>query len=239
VSDSALAPKPAAADPCKAIPSCIIVVGAGGHGAEVASYMTDLVRTGWPGTFLGFLDDVDMDHKAGSGPMLGRIDDFVLGSATTNGDLGYMVAVGQNRVRKQLVERVEKRFGRELTAWTLIHPLAYVGSDIAIGGGTMLAPAALVTARVTLGRHVILNVKSSVSHDAVVGDFAIVNPAATVCGGVTIGEGALIGAGAVIREGISIGAWSVIGAGAVVVRDIPSHALAVGVPARVIKSLAL
>jgi sugar O-acyltransferase (sialic acid O-acetyltransferase NeuD family) len=218
-------------------PSCVIVVGAGGHGAEVAAYMSDLVNNGWPGTFLGFLDDLDLPEKAGRAPILGRIDDFVLRSAVPSGDAGYIVAVGQNRARKHVVERIEKRFGRELQSWTLVHPRAYVGSNVAIGGGTMLAPMAIATTRVTIGRHVILNVKASVSHDVVVGDYAMINPAATVCGNVTIGEGAFIGAGAVIREGISVGAWAVVGAGAVVVRDIPAHSLAVGVPARVVKSL--
>jgi acetyltransferase-like isoleucine patch superfamily enzyme len=52
--------------------------------------------------------------------------------------------------------------------------------------------------------------------------------------GVTVGAGAWLGAGAKILDGVSIGDRAVIGAGAVVRDAIPSAAVAVGVPARVV-----
>ena len=45
-------------------------------------------------------------------------------------------------------------------------------------------------------------------------------------------EGASIGANATIVCGITIGSWALIGSGAVVTKDVPSHALMVGVPAK-------
>jgi acetyltransferase-like isoleucine patch superfamily enzyme len=56
--------------------------------------------------------------------------------------------------------------------------------------------------------------------------------------GVSIGEGAWIGAGAKILDGVTIGAHAVIGAGAVVRDHVPSRAIAVGVPARIVSSRA-
>jgi acetyltransferase-like isoleucine patch superfamily enzyme len=44
-----------------------------------------------------------------------------------------------------------------------------------------------------------------------------------------------IGAKTIILNGVHIGKGAVIGAGAVVTKDIPPHAIAVGVPAKVIK----
>jgi acetyltransferase EpsM len=215
----------------------VVLIGAGGHGAEVAAYLSDLARDGWAGSFAGFLDDHASDVSHRSGRVLGRIDDFALSDAARLGVSRYMVAVGDSRVRKQLVERIERLFGPNLAAWTLIHPRAYVGPDVMIGEGTLLAPAVLATTRISLGRHVIVNIRASVSHDAVIADFVTLNPAATICGNVTIGEGASIGAGAVVKEQVTIGCWSKIGAGAVVVHDIPPYSVAVGVPARVIKSI--
>lgn len=55
---------------------------------------------------------------------------------------------------------------------------------------------------------------------------------------VRIGAGAWIGENAVIMPGVTIGRGSVIGANAVVRSDVPDYAVAVGVPARVIRTFA-
>ncbi len=48
-------------------------------------------------------------------------------------------------------------------------------------------------------------------------------------------RGATIGSGAVILCGVTIGAQAMIGAGAVVTKDVPDHAVVVGVPARIVR----
>ena len=55
------------------------------------------------------------------------------------------------------------------------------------------------------------------------------------CGNVTIEDDVWIGANAIILPGVRIGRGAVIGAGSIVIVDIPSMAIAVGVPAKVIK----
>jgi len=47
-------------------------------------------------------------------------------------------------------------------------------------------------------------------------------------------RGASIGSGAVIMGGVTIGESALVGAGAVVTRDVPDHAVVVGVPAKVV-----
>ena len=211
----------------------LVIVGAGGHGAELRCYVREIIRHGWDGELIGFLDDVAMPSGM---PVIGNLGQFV-GQATDFFDgLRYLTAVGNNAVRQRLVNRLTGLYGGVgLSAWTLVHPAAYVGDGNEIGEGSCVAPGAMVTCRSTLGRHCILNVKASVSHDCTIGDFVNVNPGATICGNVAVGEGAYIGAGATVKDKVSIGAWSVVGAGAVVVDDIPPHVTAVGVPARVIK----
>ncbi len=51
-----------------------------------------------------------------------------------------------------------------------------------------------------------------------------------------VGANCFIGARAIVMPGVRIGDHCVIGAGAIVTRDIPAHSLAVGNPARVIRS---
>ncbi|WP_318471298.1 CatB-related O-acetyltransferase [Photobacterium leiognathi] len=51
----------------------------------------------------------------------------------------------------------------------------------------------------------------------------------------TIGHDVWIGTGAIILRGVNIGNGAVIGANAVVTKNVPDYAVAVGVPAKVIK----
>jgi phosphonate metabolism protein (transferase hexapeptide repeat family) len=53
--------------------------------------------------------------------------------------------------------------------------------------------------------------------------------------GVVLGHDVWLGHGAVILPGVRIGTGAAIGAGAVVSKDIPEFAVAVGVPAKVIR----
>lgn len=54
---------------------------------------------------------------------------------------------------------------------------------------------------------------------------------------VTIGDDVWIGANAVILPGVTIGSHVVVAAGAVVTKDVPSHSLVAGVPAKIIKEI--
>lgn len=53
---------------------------------------------------------------------------------------------------------------------------------------------------------------------------------------IDIKDGAHIGIGAIIMPGVTIGEGAVIGAGSVVTKDIPPYCVAVGAPAKVIKT---
>jgi acetyltransferase-like isoleucine patch superfamily enzyme len=95
--------------------------------------------------------------------------------------------------------------------------------------------------RVTIGRDVLMAAYSYV----IGGDHDFSDPTAPVLAqartsaGVTIGDGVWIGAGAKILDGVQLGAHAVIGAGAVVRDDVPAHAIAVGIPARVVSTRAI
>jgi acetyltransferase-like isoleucine patch superfamily enzyme len=53
---------------------------------------------------------------------------------------------------------------------------------------------------------------------------------------VTIEDNVWLGVNVTILKGVTIGAGTLVGAGSVVTRSLPSHVVAAGVPARVIRS---
>ena len=55
-------------------------------------------------------------------------------------------------------------------------------------------------------------------------------------GKVVVKDGAHLGIGCIIMPGVTIGEGAIIGAGAVVTHDIPPYCVAVGMPAKVIKT---
>ena len=58
-----------------------------------------------------------------------------------------------------------------------------------------------------------------------------------LCKPIHIKKGAWIGAGASILPGVTIGKYAIVGAGAIVTKDIGDYEVAVGVPAKVVKTL--
>ncbi|MGW6497598.1 sugar O-acetyltransferase [Nonomuraea angiospora] len=54
---------------------------------------------------------------------------------------------------------------------------------------------------------------------------------------ITIGDNVWLGSGAIVLGGVTIGENTVVGAGAVVTRDLPANVVAVGNPARVIRTI--
>lgn len=73
-------------------------------------------------------------------------------------------------------------------------------------------------------------------HDHAFEDFTIpIRDQGSTCAPVRIGNNVWLAARVVVVKGVTIGDGAIVGAGAVVTKDIPAGAIAVGVPARVVK----
>lgn len=145
-----------------------------------------------------------------------------------------LIAIGGDRGQDRL--QLQKLFfDNGIQIEPLIHPNAFVASNVTIGPGTQILAMATVAADVTLGSACIINHKASIDHECQIGDGVHVAPGATLCGCIVVEENALIGAGSVVLPRIRIGRSSIVGAGAVVTKDVPDNAIVVGNPARVLR----
>ena len=111
--------------------------------------------------------------------------------------------------------------------------------DVVIGDHTRIGLHNTIIGPVTIGQHVNLAqgiVVTALNHNYSIPDQRIDQQGVTTAA-VTIGNDCWIGANAVILPGVTIGEHSVVAAGAVVTKDVPSHSLVAGVPAKIIKQI--
>jgi len=209
-------------------PPPLIIIGAGGHARE----MVCLARDCGTWNLLGCVDDAPAAHgrSVAGAPVLGTIEEAV----ARRPDANFLVAIGDPRIRKNVVTRLAPR---ELRFATLIHPAIIVPADLRLGHGSTIGLGSVLSTNVSIGDHVIVNVSCTLSHDVQLGDFSTVGPGLTLPGEVCVGRGAEIAPGAAIARGIQVGVGAMVGLGAVVTRSIPDNVLAYGAPARSVRAL--
>lgn len=204
----------------------IVVIGAGGHGREVAEIV---VRSG--AELVGFIDDDPTlwDGTVDGVRVLGDMSWFDVAR-----HVEVVIAIGNPVVVRKVAAQAEERglrFGQAIS------PDAVISGHATLGRGVVIFPGCFVSTRARLGDFVAMNVGSSVSHDSTVGRYTILNPGVRLAGNVTVGEGCYVGMGTVVSHGRKVGSWCRLGAGSAVVRDLPDGVTAVGVPAAVAKKL--
>lgn len=217
----------------------IALIGAGGH----AKVVFDAIVSTKQHEVIGFVDD--NPQLAGTTffdlPVVNQIEllDGVEG-LPSNPSLrsrasfvkGYIVAIGDNAVRKAKYELYKNKGYLPVNA---IHRSAIISPYASIGDGVVAFANVVVNPGTCIGDNVILYTACTIDHDCQISEHAYISPGCNLSAQVNIGIGAFLGTGAVVLPQISIGEWTIIGAGAVVTKDIPAHVTAVGVPARIIK----
>ena len=206
----------------------ILIIGAGGHGQVVADIFRARRLAGLAADEVGFVDDDPACQGCSfiASPVLGTVDR----SSGIRHD-AVIVAIGDNATRARIFLEFAGA-GEQMAIGA--HPRSTIAADVSLGPGSMVCAGAVINTGTTIGRNVIINTGATVDHHSVIGDHVHIAPGVHMGGAVHVGDGALVGIGAIVLPGVRIGAWSTVGAGAVVTADVPSHATAVGVPARVL-----
>jgi len=210
--------------------SSIVIVGSGGFGMHVHQIANDVLTYSQDDKIIGFLDEDSNRHgiEVNGLPVLGGLDWI-----SENENTGIVVAIGDPKTKKKVVEKINKMIDKPLFE-TLIHPTAWVSDRVRIGEGTIVCAGSYINTGSELGNHVIVNLNTTIGHDVRLKDYVTVAPSVSLAGFVTVEEGADLGINCTIIQGKTVGGWSMVGAGSVVIRDIEPKSKIVGNPTRVI-----
>ncbi|MGB9747752.1 MAG: acetyltransferase [Bacteroidales bacterium] len=194
----------------------IIIVGSGGHGAEIHEYI--LFHAQYTGrkdfNIIGMLDDKKdyYDRYSYTAPFLGPITGHVIAK-----NASYIIAIANIRVRKMVVEDYLSKGARFIT---FIHPTAYISPTASIGTGVVIGPHANIGPNAKIGDYCLINSRCSIAHDSVLGSFNCLSPNVCLSGATIVGDGNFFGINSATLQGIKIGNFNTIQAGMIIDMEI-------------------
>lgn len=195
----------------------LIIFGAGGHGRSLAALVQKLGGL----DLLGFVDDgVPAGTEILGLPVLGGRDKLrALAAEGIRLAINGVGGIGKLNVRLAVFDLLR---GAGFHLPKVIHPTAFIEDSAVLADGVQVFPLAYVGTEVSAGFGTIINTGAIVSHDCRLGESVILSPGATLAGGVTVGAGSLIGMRATVNLNLQIGANALIGNSATVKADVPN-----------------
>lgn len=209
----------------------IILVGAGGHAAELVDYITHFNKVATAGKQLNLIGLIDDDYSNYSNynysqPYLGTIQNHDMVS-----DAEYLMGIANLNFRKQIIEEFESK-GAVFSGF--IHPNAQISPSSMIGNGVVISHNASVGPKVKIGNHTIINSRTTVGHDTEIGEFNFISPICALSGNTKIGNGNMLGTNVITIPGVQIGDDNKIGAGVVLFFNLESNQTVVGQKPRIL-----
>lgn len=192
----------------------LVLIGAGGFANELKAQMKKNVKC--------FVEDVFFKKNNDNIYPLSEFDPK---------KYTVLVAIGDSKLRKSLVERLPNE-----TIYTkYISPLAQIlDENIEFGEGSIVCAGVIITTNCKFGKHTHLNLHTSIGHDCKIGDYFTTAPGARVSGNCNFGDVVYLGTNSSVREQINICGDVVIGLNGGVVKDIDKPGTYVGVPVKII-----
>lgn len=215
----------------------LIILGSGGFAREVAFLLGSkhgIVSPIWRDCF-NFYSEEKIDSLYGR-KVFNNFEDIKKFWGTAQ-ELLFIPGIGSPDLKYKLVQQALKAGLKPRTCAIDVTARTDRNFNNNFGNGTVICANSSVTVDVIIGDYVNINLNCTIGHDTKIGDYSNLSPGCNISGNVTIEEFCDLGTGAIVLPEITIGHHSVIGAGSVITKDIPPYSLAVGTPAKVIKTL--
>jgi sugar O-acyltransferase (sialic acid O-acetyltransferase NeuD family) len=199
----------------------IIIIGAGGHGAEIDEYIKYSQKFTGINLFnvFGFLDDNPENYAKYklSAPFIGNIADHKIIKGKY-----YIIGIANLKYRRYFIEKF-KAEGAEFVSFT--HCTAYVSESAILGKGTIVGPNANIGPNVKIGMFNMINSRSSMGHDTIIGDYNFISPNVCFSGFSKVGNDNLFGINSATIPNISVGDRNKIAAGMVLDQNIGNDSI--------------
>lgn len=204
----------------------LIILGAGGFGREVHSWLSDWCENNRAWSISGFIDDNPdaLNGFDGTPPILSKISSY-----KPEADEYIVCAIGNPQTKKSITQALLEKNAK---FFTFQHPSAIIGKRVSIGTGTVICPNAVITTDVSIGEFVTINAASTVGHDASIGSYSTLSGHCDVTGGAQLGECVFMGSHATVLPKTRVESNACIGAGSVALRKVSAGTTVFGVPAK-------
>lgn len=175
--------------------------------------------------FLGFIDDDNLKTSD-------KYEIFTREILNKYADLSIIAVPGSPasyNKRAEVISSLQIYPGRFVS---IIHPSANIGKSVALGYNCLIMAGVVITSNARIGNHICVLPNTVIHHDVVVGNYTLIGSNVVIAGGTTVGENCYLGSGSNIKNGIDIGAFAMVGLGSNLVKNVSSHDIVIGNPAK-------
>ncbi len=202
----------------------LYIVGAGGLAREVHCLVNQINASEETWNLVGF---VDPNNAYRDPAFVTLVDESDIPEGAH-----FVVALGNIELKDLLFHKCLKL---GLNPAVLVHPETWISDTTTVGWGSIICKGTAMTADIVIEDNVYINHNVSIGHDVRIGSHSIVNPGAVIGGGVILENHVLVGMGASVIQYVTVGCGASVSMGSAVTRNVPAGALAIGVPASIMK----
>ena len=198
----------------------VIIIGAGGHSAEITDYITHYNNSVAPDLcfdVVGYIDDNKESYNNYSllGPYIGTIKDHEVSQ-----DAEYIMGIANIQFRRTIIQNFLEKGARFAT---LIHPTAIISPSATVGEGCVVAHNASIGAKARVGNFNMLNSRCTIGHDSIHGDFNFIGPQVVLSGFTKVGNNNMFGVNSATIPTIEIGDNNTIAAGMIITKTVKDN----------------